>query len=91
MSMSTWAKGICPPDRDWMKMKAVWDACDQAGVDLPKEVEDFFDGRPPDEKGVVIDIKDAIREWSADMQQGLEVDIHKLPKNVKIVRFVNCW
>ena len=42
MGMSTHLVGIVPPDDDWKKMKAVWDACDNADVDIPKDVSEFF-------------------------------------------------
>lgn len=34
-------------------MKQVWDACAQAGVSPPSEVEKFFGGESPDENGVM--------------------------------------
>ena len=89
MGMSTWVKGIRPPDDKWKKMKAIWDACDKADIDVPDEVDDFFEGEPPDEKGVVVDIKE--HRYSENSRAGIEVYIDELPKDVKIIRFVNAW
>lgn len=89
MSMSTHVIGIRPPDSDWIKMKAIWDACKVAGVTVPTEVEEFFDGESPDPAGVVVKV--LTRKWSGIESQGYEVDIETLPLGVKIIRFFNSW
>lgn len=91
MSMSTHVIGLRPPDKVWVKMKAVYDACDAAGVDTPREVFEFFGGEKPDERGVTVNVEVALTEWSDDMRQGYELDVRKLPKDVTIVRFYNSW
>lgn len=42
MSMNTRIYGVIPPDAKWKKMKAVWDACDAANMEVPEEVLNFF-------------------------------------------------
>ena len=93
MGMSTHIIGIKPPDEKWRKMKAIYDACIKGEVGIPQEVEDFFDGEPPDEKGVVIDLEEdqCCSAYSADMQDGFEIDAEKLPDDVKIIRFYNSY
>ncbi len=92
MGMSSSAVGFRPPDEDYKKMKAIWDACKTARVPIPEQVEKFFDYRAPDPQGVEVDIKAATKEWAdKDACDGLEVDVTKLPAGVKIVRFMNCW
>jgi len=89
--------GIVPPDEKWKKMKAVWDACEAAGTDPPDDVEKFFNGESPDEMGVLISLDSykkfhpSLKEYSAEMQNGYEVDLTKLPPEVKIIRFVNSY
>ena len=56
MSMSTHVIGFKPPDEKWKKMKKVWDTCQEAGIDAPKEVVEFFNDCPPDEAGVEVEI-----------------------------------
>lgn len=85
--MSTHVVGIRLPDDDWKKMKAVWDACKAAGIGAPPEVYAFFNGIPPDDEGVLVDVEVATREWSAEMEAGLVVDLSQLPAGVKILRF----
>lgn len=93
MGMSTHVVGIRPPDDLWHKMKAVWDACSTIGVEIPDEVQDYFGGQAPDPKGVVVSLRGTgcVQEYKAEMREGFEVDISKLPKNVKIVRFYNSY
>jgi len=96
MSMSTHVVGFKPPDAKWQRMKAVWDACDHAGVPPPPEVMAFFDGEEPDVNGVEV-TEDALircgalREWHDDGRDGYEVLVEKLPADVKVIRFYNSW
>ena len=96
MSMSTHVIGFKPPDDIWKKMKAVWESCQEAGVEPPEKVSIFFDYEPPDEAGVEISERDlekagAIREYREEMRDGYEILIDKLPKDVKIIRVYNSY
>ena len=96
MSMSTHVVGIKPPplDEKWKKMKEVWDSCNAAGVEIPEEVGKFFDWETPDDKGVLISLDEkceCCKEWWNDYSSGFEVDVSKIPKDIKIIRFYNSW
>ena len=92
MSMSTHIVGFRPADAKWKKMKAVWDACEAARTEIPKEVFNFFGESPPGDKpGAEVDIKTALREWSDETRSGYELDLEKLPTDVKVLRFYNSW
>lgn len=93
MSMSTSVSGFRPPDEKWKKMKAIWDSCEKADIAVPDEVENFFDGGPPDDLGVEIDLEhlDCCNPYGSDDGGGFEVKISKLPKDIKIIRFCNSW
>lgn len=92
MGMSTYVKGIVPPDERHLAMVAVWESCQAAEVDLPDEVEDYFDYGPPDPAGMEIDLEGVSVEWSdGDMQQGLQINMADIPSQVKIIRFVNSY
>jgi hypothetical protein len=94
--MSTHVIGFRPPDERWLQMKKIWESCINAGIDPPAEVESFFgeDGGP-DPAGVVIDLDNTgcITEYSdADLcQDGIEIDVRKLPKDIYILRFINSY
>lgn len=101
MGMHSYVKGVKPADAKYKKMLAIYEACQESQVSLPKEVAEFFDGdngEAPDPKGVVVSLNPSkngpVQEWrdeNNDMLEGFEVDITKLPKDVTIVRFVNSY
>lgn len=94
MGMSTSVCGIIPADEKFKKMKEIYDRCEELGVRVPEEVDDFFDRDRPDSKGVVLwldEKTEGVTEYNNDMQQGYEVEIAKLNPNIKILRFVNSW
>jgi len=78
-------------------MKAVWDACRTAGIDVPRAVKEFFDRDiefgEPDPKGMRIDLAkhESVTSWSGDEVEGFEIAIAKLPKGVTHIRFKNSW
>jgi hypothetical protein len=91
MGMSTHVIGFVPPDAEWKAKKLAYDSCKAAGVDPPTKLQDFFGWSVPDEHGREADLGDSLREWRDDYRQGYEVEIAKLPQNVKVLRFYNSW
>ena len=94
MSMTTYVVGFRPADEKWKQMKKIWDSCEEAGIDVPKEVDDFFESDAPDEAGVEIRLnaKTGYKEWSdGNGRDGIEITLAKLPKDVTVIRFVNSW
>lgn len=93
MGMNTHVIGIKPPDDKWQKMKGVYDACVSAGTSIPKEVMEFFDHESPDSLGVRVEIEKlpCTTKYHADMRDGFEVDLKKLPPDVTVIRFYNSY
>lgn len=92
MSMSTHVVGFRPADAKWNQMKTAYEACEAAGIPVPREVERFFDDEPPgDRPGAEVSIKGALCEWSDTYRSGYEVDLTKLPPDVRILRFYNAY
>ena len=89
MSMSTHVLGFKPPDDKYNEMKAIWDACEVAGVEIPDEVSAFFDDEEPDPTGVVVVIP--CKVWSTPGSNGFEVLVDEIPKDVKVLRFFQSW
>lgn len=89
MGMSTHIVGLVPPDEHWKKMKQVWDSCKSVGIEVPKPVQEFFNWEAPDERGVEVEIP--LIEWSEETMQGYELELDKIPANVKVIRFYNSW
>ena len=99
MSMSTCVEAIRPPNEKWKKMKVAYDACKAAGAGIPDDVDDFFNGEPPDDRGVVVchvskydkELPDWVTKVDKEMQEGFEIDISKLPRDVTVLRFTNSY
>jgi hypothetical protein len=88
-----YVEGYKPADKKWQEMKAVWDTCEDAGINVPDAVWDYFNGEPPDEAGVLIKIgkMDCVVPYKADMHEGFDVLVSKLPKDVTMIRFYCSW
>jgi hypothetical protein len=92
MGTSTHILGIKPPDEDFKKMFKAYKACIDAEVDVPKEVLEFFNYIDPDPSGIVVDLPaDCKKPYNTDNEQGFEINIKDLPKDIKIIRFYNSW
>ena len=91
MSMSTSVKGFRPPDEEWKKMKAIWDACKAAGnVEPPEPVQEFFNWHEPDPNGIDVHLR--VTKWNNnECSEGLELKVEDIPKNVTVIRFYNSW
>jgi len=92
MGTNTRVVGYCQADETWVNMATIWRSCEKANVTIPDEVQDFFEGDDPgDEPGMEISIQDAVTPYSADMKEGYEIDVSKLPSNIKVVRIYNSY
>lgn len=92
MGMSTHVVGYRPQDEKWHQMKAAWNACKNAGITVPRDVESFFNDEDPNTlPGLEVDIRDAVEEWDDRYRQGYQVDLAALPKDVKFLRFYNSY
>ena len=99
MGMSTHIIGFRPADEKWKKMKAIYDSCRAAGVDVPKAVYEFFDYSWPDEAGVKVDLDPgpenaSVIAYRNDSEDGFEIDLERIRAdhpNVTKIRVWNSW
>lgn len=94
MSMSRHVVGFAPPDEEWKKMKAVWDACKAADIDVPQYVKTFFNDEEPDNAGVEVDLETlegVCSEWRTEMCDGFEIDVANIPPHIKKIRFFTAY
>lgn len=92
MGMDLHIEGVKPPDEKWKKMFNVFEACRKAEIPIPDEVWEFFNHETPDKAGVVIPqhklgIGDVLYAYNKEGRQGFEIDITKIDKDIKILRF----
>lgn len=92
--MSTNIVGFRPTDAKWKAMKAIWESCEANGISIPPEVNTFFGGEAPGDKpGMEIDIENsaAVKPYRAEMSEGFEIDVTKLPPDVRMIRVFNSY
>lgn len=97
MSMSTHVVAFKPPNEKWQRMAAAREACLTAGVEVPREIYEYFGGADPDKAGVEIPERalidcGAVRPWAdTHGRSGYEIDVTNLPPDVTIVRVYNSY
>lgn len=98
MGMSSHISAFIPDtDATYQKHKKVLLVCEEAGVELPKETAEYFGSKSAEkylleEKlSVGLKLNQHYTEYSADMSEGFEVDLTKLPQGVTKLRFVNSY
>ena len=81
--------GFVPPDDKWNKMKTIYEACEEFGIQVPKEVLRFFRDGSPSDPGLAIRLSDngPAREWRNADWEGYELDVADIPEDVKTIRF----
>lgn len=91
MSTSYHVCGIIPADEKYKQMLEIYDLCKKVNISLPKEINEFFNYSVPNKTGIIIDLgEDGLniaKEYAAEYEWGWEVDIDKIPKSIKTIRF----
>jgi len=92
MSMTTKITGVRDLDQDFAKMMQVKLSCEAAGISYPQEVKEYFNDPNDSEDDLrremeTVSITDAVSICNQDMVDGFEVDLSRLPKDVKAIRF----
>jgi len=88
MGMSTYVVGFIPPDEQWKKIKAAYDALVAAGIDIPQEIYRVL-GDEPSDHGKEVSIPS--KEWCDDYRDGFDITLSELDPNIKIIRFYNSY
>ena len=98
MGMSSSIQAFIPDtDATYQKHRKVLLVCLGAKVSLPKETAEYFGSEEPyedllDEKLEIKLIRNKhYKDYSADMTDGFEVDLTKLPEGVTTLRFTNSY
>lgn len=103
MSTNQHVYGIIKPDEKHKKIMAVVKSCYDAEIELPREVNNYFRNSDLFEcsaeyileeakYGILKDIpQDAIENYSADMCEGIDVDLEKLPSGIHKIRFYTSY
>ena len=93
MGVSYDVVGIKPADEKYTQMKNIYELCERANVQVPKEVREFFRGTMPGARGLETYLSEMepdplVVEENNDDDYRLIVDLRKLPEDIKILAFV---
>jgi hypothetical protein len=92
------AHAYAEPTEEWHTMKNAWDACTQAGVPIPAEIEKYFDHKEPNAAGRVIEIASmngtgnlqkpvpGVMPYKEDMEHGFDIELSRLPEGTHTLR-----
>jgi len=89
MGMNTHVVGIKEPTEQYRKYKAIWDACTDAGIPIPDEVDTYFNGYTPNPNGITVDVPACTHNEPG--KEHTEVVLADLPEGVTMLRFTNSW
>lgn len=92
MSLTFGVEGIIPFDKKKHEaMVAVRDNCEKLKIDVPEEVDEYFYECDEDERGRRVEIEHEVKNPKGSESTYYEVDVCKLPQEVKIIRFsISC-
>lgn len=93
MGMSTHVIGIGRADDKHKRMFKAYEACIAADVPVPDDINEYFDYDTPNEMGREIELRrgDSCTEYKAEMRDGYDIEIAKLPKDITHIRFFNSY
>lgn len=92
MGASLHVAGFKPANDQWDKMKSVYESCQAAGIDIPKEVAEFFDYEPPENKaGLEVDLETALQPYQSEGCDGYELKLSDIPAGVESLRIFNAY
>jgi hypothetical protein len=84
------------PDREYFdKMIEIKEKCEELEIELPEQVKKFF-GNYYGETKECIEAETLFQEipytkFSNSYQEGFEIDVDKIPSNIKTIRFYCSW
>lgn len=88
MSMSVYYRGIKTPTDEFKKKLAAYRALKAADMEIPSELDSYFDGEEPDEEGMSVKIDDAC-EGNLEYEDGcVTIDLSKLPAGVTHIKVI---
>jgi hypothetical protein len=96
MSMSSHVTGVRDLDGKFADMINLKLACEKARIDYPPDLKAYLKYPAEDvdylrREMESVDISAAVKEYTRNATDGFEVDLSKLPKECKAIRFENSY
>lgn len=91
MTTSYHVRAIRKPDDQWHQMKKIYDSCQEAGVHIPPEVDEFFGFEKPNPLGVEIDLDDVDANNEQVGETTWTVALADIPKQCTHIQFCTSY
>lgn len=100
MGMNMYAYAVKPADEEYQKKATAYRALEAAGLNIPRELEAFFDWNGPDPTGTTVRLgegppaksdHECCERFHDDGRDGFQIDITKLPEGTRYVRVYCSW
>lgn len=90
MSATIGVEGLKPKTEEYEKKLQIYKLCEELLIEPPAEIIKFFHGKMC-EDGIVTEIpSDALNEYRKGCKEIIDVDLTKLPDDIKTLRFYLC-
>ncbi len=86
MSTTVSVTGTRPMRKDWNRMRDAYYSCQRAGVDIPEDVQEFFDYGEPGKEGEPVSVP--FREMSIFKCDVMEIKVKNIPSDVEVIRII---
>jgi len=92
MGVDLGVKGIRDLDGKFAEMMKIKKLCEKSKISYPIEVQQYFGPSIGEDEELIteemsdIDINGCMKEWGNEYAQGYEIDVKKIPKDVKKIR-----
>ena len=79
-------------NKHYQKMLKIRHACNDADIDVPDEVEDYFGG-DTDGYPLRVSAKDVVKKYSNsdECSDVLEIKVADIPEGVEVIQFINSY
>lgn len=89
--MDVYAVGVKAPTEEYKKKVEAYRACEAAGLEIPAELEKYFNYDEPPEDGMEVDIDEAVSGNVMYDDGVMTIDLAKLPPDLTHIKVVGSY
>lgn len=91
MGFNVYYRGVKPPTEEYKKKLAAYKALEVAGLEIPDELQEYFDYEEPSEDGMEVSIREAVSGDIMHEDGYALIDLNKLPKGVAFIKVIGSY
>ncbi|AMQ66524.1 hypothetical protein BH753_gp042 [Bacillus phage Shbh1] len=91
MGMDVYVVGVKSPTEEHKKKVEAYRACEAAGIEVPSELEMYFDYTEPSEDGMEVSISEAVSGDVMYDEGVMTIDLSKLPSGVTHIKVIGSY